>query len=570
MKRIDRFKGPLGEALLKSANFFELYPFDGGGCFVMYDQLGSFDDFEIADAILKRQVMAEFGTLPGLDFRKFERWSTIEKTAWLNRLYFLAPLARVAALQQDDAIAALVKDVILYFHRNYPPPQGKDAVCELSRRVLASRDRDYNQKSAAEDGRTEYQWFDFQPASRIVNTVNAMLFLRHSPVISEAEWREFDDFVRAHAETIYLDEKYNSKLAPGNHQALRGLALLYGAAYFDGEECAARWAEEGERLCSFHMHHDYLADGTLIDISPSYHVFETWIGRDAAKLAANYRFKLTPEALETLHRAYKVCRQLCQPDGNSVVIDDGYSLNMDVFLSSFGPAFRAEERPEFVLPASKMAFHRDEKYFAILDASPSIGKYSHYHGGKNAVTLWFDGQPFCVDSGCCNYDDPDFAAWFKQPQAHSTLLVDGQGESLLSGRYDWQYLPEISLGEWNAGSIEAELTSGAPCWNGAAWRRRLTIGDGIEISDRVSLPEARQLEFIFNLHPGVEVEIMPAAIRLNNRGASVELTWEANAEIRWALQPGMVYENFRKHPSKRLTASAQTAGLRFRTLWRIR
>ncbi len=567
--RISRFRTPLDESLLMAHNFFELYPFDGGGCFVTYDQLGSFNDDAITEAILKRGALAEFGTLPELDFLKFERWSTIEKACWLNRLYFLAPLARTAALRGDHTQAALVKDVIMYFHHTYQAPQDKEAVGDLTRRVLESRDRDYNQQSASSDGRTEYQWFDFQPASRIINTLNAMFFLKDSPAISDTDWEEFDAFIRANAQTIYLDEKYNSPLAPGNHQALRGLALLYAAAYFQGEGCAAEWAAEGERVCNYHMTQDYLGDGTLIDISPSYHVFETWIGRDAARLAEIYGFKLSADAMNTLHQAYDVCRQLCQPDGNSVVIDDGYSLNMDIYLSSFGPTFQSETRSEFLLPVSRMAFRRDSRHFVMLDASPSVTRYSHYHGGKNAVILWFAGRPFCVDSGCCNYDDSDFAEWFKQPHAHSTLLIDGQGESVLNGRYDWRTLPEITLGQWQSGSIESQLTSPAPGWEGATWQRRLTATENVEILDRVTLPQERKLTFIFNLHPEVTADIKSDRILLTNYGVTVELTWETDAALTWDLHPGKIYENFRKLPTRQLVAQAQSASLELKTTWRI-
>jgi hypothetical protein len=569
--RIETFKTPLDESLLLARNFFELYPFDGGGCFVTFEHLGSFDDAEITDAILRRGVLAEFGSLPALDFLKFERWSTIEKTSWINRLYFLPPLARTAALRQDDAIAALVRDVILYFHRTYPPPQGKDAVGGLTRRVQESRERDYNQQGAGVDGRTEYQWFDFQPASRVVNTINAMRFLRNSPVISADDWREFDAFIYAHGETLYLDEKYHCKLELGNHQALRGLALLYCAAYFDGEDFAAGWAREGERVCDFHMSRDYLPDGTCIDISPSYHVFETWIGRDAAALAAAYGFHPNPEAFESLRRAFGVCRQFCRPDGKSLVIDDGYSLNMDIFLESFGPSFHMDAQNPFILPDARIAFARGEKYLAVLDSSPAIGTYSHYHGGKNAVTLWFGGQPFCVDSGCCNYDDPDFAEWFKQPEAHSTLLINGQGESVLQGRYAWPVRPEVVFGSWRDGAVESQLTSSAPQWDNGIWRRRLTaVGDGeIEIRDEVTLPDERNLEFIFNLHPGVTAEIACDCIMLCRREARVRLEWAADAEVLWSVHPGKVYEDFRICPTTQLRASIRGAGVLFRTAWRL-
>lgn len=562
-RRIDRFQTPLKEALLLEHNFFELYPFDGGGYFITQAQLKASGDEAVYRAVLQKNALAEFGTLPALDFTKFERWSTIEKTSWLNRLYFLPPLAKMAAVKQDDAAAALVKDTILYFHRNYPPPAGREAVCAMTTRVLESRDRDYN--SGNLDGETEYIWFDFQPASRVVNTINAMRFLRHSTVISEAEWAEFDEFIRLHVETLYLDEKYACKLAPGNHQALRGLALLYGAAYFAGEDFAADWTREGERICNYHMVHDYLADGTLIDISPSYHVFETWINRDAMKLADAYGFQIGEDARRMQARSHELCRIFRQPDGGSVVVDDGYSLNMDVFLQTIDAS--GEPARTARLEASKMAFYRDERFFVMLDASPSVGKYSHFHGGKNAVALWFGGKPFCVDSACCNYDDIEFAEWFKQPDAHSGLFIDGIGDSILQGRYNWVTAAQTELSEWRGHAIESRLTSGVPQWQGVEWLRRVDVSDRVTLHDEVSAAAEHDLTFIFNLHPDVQIELEQEHIVLTNGDMRVILQWECPAAVEWKLRDGLVFWNREKRPAKQLTASVRAASTTFKTVW---
>ena len=78
----------LGDELLKKYQFFELYPLDGGGRFITQELFGTLDDAVITRKILTTPVLEEFGGLDELDFGRFERWRTIEKSCWLNRFYF--------------------------------------------------------------------------------------------------------------------------------------------------------------------------------------------------------------------------------------------------------------------------------------------------------------------------------------------------------------------------------------------------------------------------------------------------------------------------------------------------
>ena len=51
-KRIDAFQPALPEELLMQYNFFELYPFDGGGRFIQQEIVASIDDRMIAEKII--------------------------------------------------------------------------------------------------------------------------------------------------------------------------------------------------------------------------------------------------------------------------------------------------------------------------------------------------------------------------------------------------------------------------------------------------------------------------------------------------------------------------------------
>ncbi len=539
-----RFRLPVSDELLAKHNFFELYPFDGGGYFIQKSIVGSVDDREITRRILDG-ALADFGPLDELDFTKFERWSNIEKSCWINRMYFIVSMARCAMLSKDADLAGKIASIISRFNRLYCPPSGREEVQALEREITFLRDRDYNSGNAM--GEISYQWYDFQPAARIINVINAMHFLRDFALPED----EFVQLIRNNAQVI-MDGDDEHHLEPGNHQALRGLALLYAGSFLNDPE----YFRAGNIVCNFHMTRDYLPDGMLIDMSPSYHVFEAWIGRDAMALG-----KISSEAREMLGKAIRICREFRQPDGFSIVLNDGYSLDMRGFLESTGGSTCSEGT--CVLPYSGMAFYHSPEIFAALEATPCCHKYSHHHGGKNGVTLWFKKQPFLVDSGCCSYDDDDFWCWFKLPGAHSTLLVNGKGDSELRGRYEWVNTQAYRMSSsWDANSIDCASP---------VWKRRLTVDSPNEVvvSDQVELTEFSSLEFIFILHPSVEVRLEAERIVLANEKTKVIVRWQADAPVLWKLSAGKCFIADRTEKSSRLHLCAAAASFSIRTVWHL-
>lgn len=556
------------EELLVRYNFFELFPFDGGGSFVTRDILGSLDDREITQRILAHGALDEFGALPELDFLKFERWRSIEKSCWINRLYFIVPLARVWYLDRNEAAGKMVRDVLLYFKRNFPPPVDCNAVCELSARVIHARDHEYNVKGADFDGVAEYQWFDFQPAARIIHMLHALWFLLDFDLFSAEEMEEIGEMLYLHGRNLFWSEKYAAKPARGNHQALRALALLYVCAALRHLPVCAEWVPEAEALCEFHILTDFLPDGMLYDLSPSYHFFESWMAREMIALADRYGFQLSAEARERAAQAFRVCRMLRQPDGFSTVLNDGYPLNMACFLQTLPDVPEATDSSERLLRDSRLAIWSAGDCFVLLDATPRFGRFAHYHAGKLGVTLFLAGKPFLVDSGCCNYDDEAFGAWFKTARAHSSLLIDGREDSVREGRYGWLHSPDCRLGEWRDGSIDSQLTSDAPGWEHVCWRRSLRVAaDEVVIMDAVSAPPERDLCLIFNFHPDVEIELDGAIAVLRNGDVRVCVEFPAVPES----GEGMTMAGFVKRPCRQLLLrgnGALDSTLRFRLLQR--
>lgn len=572
----ERFQPALSEEALLQNNFFELYPHDGGGSFVHRELLGSVDDLQMADFILQGGALEQFGKLPKLDYHKFARWLHIEKSCWLTRMYFIVPLAKKYRLEGNEEIAILLKELLLDFYASMPAPQGVQANVDYWREIHRRRDEDYNMRSFEEYSRDEreidYSWYDFQPASRLIHSLHALYLLRNSPSINEEEWRQLADFCRLHGETLYIQEKHCNELKRGNHQALRATALLYAAVFSQNQD----WARLGLEISRWHLKNDYFDDGSLREISPSYHCFETWICRDAAILAERLGGPFEEAELEALMKALQACRILETPNGYTVVLNDGYPVNNTAFIDSFAGLFEqlpAAESGTQLLADAQLAVWRQGDSYLLLDASPFVGRFSHYHAGKNALTLWVKGEPFLVDSACCNYDDPKFAQWYKLTEAHSSLLLNGQRDAELAGTYDWQQTPEPKLGGWeNNGElgrqqISAELRS--PCWPGACWQRTLQVPasqDELEINliDRVSCGDC-EAELVFVLHPQVQTQMLDEGIILSSGKVKLMMHWlclelDCPAKPQPSLVEGMVYEDFEHRQSKRLILKFNTGG----------
>lgn len=559
MHRKYDFDLPMSNELLMKFDFFELYPFDGGGNFINSEILGGINDLQIADKILNG-ALDEFGSLPCLDFVKFERWRSVEKSSWINRCYFIVPLAKYYITSNDERIAVLVKDTMLHFIRNYQPPQTDEKIKIHLDYVNHIRQNDYNQNTYEENQCDEtdikYIWYDFQPASRIIHFLYALNFIKNSSSLTDSEFDEIIDAVKKHAQLLAVSEsKYEKLRSPANHQSVRGLALLYAGTFFNDDFLL----NEGIRICKFHIENDYFADGVLKEISPSYHVFETWHVRDAYILSKKYDFIVSEQHEKILRKAAKFICSIQQPDGCSTVIDDGYTLTLAPFLNSLPlnvlDAKWKQEKAAYY-PDAQLAFYKDEKQYVCFDASLNPGKISHYHAGKNAFSYFCEHQPIFIDSGCCSYDDPRFLD-YKCADSHSSLLVDGIGDGVFSGIY---YCPDYSspLCEgWYNNEISSTIKSSVAEWKNISWNRTLKVYEtGLELRDEVENISGaeRKFTFIFNLHPDLYSKIIENdKVLLKNDMCSVFVSFKSSREIEIIKTSGKCFidsqhqQNFQLH-----------------------
>ncbi|MBR2871957.1 MAG: heparinase II/III family protein [Lentisphaeria bacterium] len=569
MRLIDDFTLPLSIELFDRYSFFELYPFDGGGSFINREIIGAVDDAEYTKAVTVNNALEMFGTYKEVDFLKFESWRTIERTSWINRMYFIVPLANHARKTNDKKLAREVIDILLRFaqHPDYKAPGDRQATCDFHDEILRRRDAEYNAMGPDFDAKVPYQWFDFQPASRIIHSLHALYFVKDFDLISDEEWAILEEMIFIHGQNIYWGEESHIKLRPGNHQALRGMALMLSCSFFKGTRGTDKWIPVAEKMCDFHIREDFLADGMLNDLSPSYHFFECWISRDALIIAAKEGYTLSESAREKARKAFDICRALRQPDGFSTVVSDGYPLDMSIFIRTLGET-EEKESVEMLLDEARIAVKKDsEGNYLLFDCSPLLAKLSHYHGGKQAVSVFFKGEAFLMDPGCCSYDDEDFSEYFKQSANHTSLLIGGKGDSVLQGLYTWLAAPDCKVSPWNNGVITSTMSSNAPGWEGAVWSRKVDFNSGrLELTDCVKLPREEELTFVFALRSGVECAVDGSKVLLTSGGVTVEALFPHPVEV----VEGKEYKNFVKFPAKKLLMKFRSADCEIKTVLQVK
>ncbi len=573
------YKPPINDELLLSANFFDLYPMDGGGRLVTTEMVSFTDDKEFARQVLEDDALADFGVLPELDFRRFERWRTVQKSCWINRFYWLVPLAKQFCLTRDKKLADLVVAAMLHFIETCPPPENREACLDHLRRVYQRRAK-YNVSTFEEIQRDEtdieYIWFDLEPASRSLHWIYALHFLKLGNGIDYAGWKKIADSLYQHAEVVYYAERYINKPEPNNHQSMCGAMLLHLSCFFEGIGLWREFRSEAVKVVNFQSAEGFYPDGALKEISPSYHIYQTMHVRDAYLLSRQYDFELDSGMADRLKKHAGYIRGVTC-GGETVTINDSYPVRSSAFLDSIGDAVGPVpnvDRNHFP-DAGILSLQRPD-LSVLLDASPFTGRASHYHLGKNALTIRAGGKPFLVDSGCCQYDDEKYMTWYRLGTAHSSLLVDGQADGDLNGfcdfschvtsrSTDWR---ETKNGTWTA---EACLMGHDSIWKGVNWSRSIEVAQTPElmIADKVEIPRKAKLLFIFNLAPGVTVEISGKnEVTLRHDSVQLKMKFDtASPEI----TGGQCFQDFKHCPSSqirlRLTGTG-TVELRTAIIWR--
>jgi len=465
--------------------------------------------------LLCTPIMDEFGGLDSIDFGRFEKWRTIEKSCWINRCYFIVPLAKRAYRMRDKVLAERVLQIMLRFGRNYPAP------CDLQahwRRVTARMTEDYNRRTpaeiAADETDVEYIWYDMQVAQRLISFLYADFFIRELTADDPPGQAELLRLLKRHARVIADQEAFQQPYCD-NHQSLRAIALYMALPLLHDDADAGLVNRRAFSLCSWHILHEFMpGSGALFENSPSYHAFVLWHARDFIALASRRGESIPPEVTARFEAAKSALFAYRRPDGLALTVNDSYQYDASALAESLG-GVPAGDAPIVLVPGG-LAAGRIGNCYAAIDVSNFIGEFSHYHGGKNAPILMWRQEAFLEDCGCPSYDAEEFADC-RRSDWHSTLLVDNIGDARAYSMYGFDRWAELEYADsWRKNpdrsyGFDSALTSNSAEWNGITWHRKFTLSaHGLQLNDTVRNRSGslHAYTMLFTLAPGVSVETL--------------------------------------------------------------
>lgn len=336
-------------------------------------------------------------------------------------------------------------------------------------------------------------------ALRLVSWSWALRLFRRSPALDDELLATLREGFAAHAG--HVESYLSTYFSPNTHLTGEALGLVYAGTMLRGWPRARRWLQTGQAILSEQMGRQVLEDGVYFEQATGYARYTAEIGLHALILAA-LRGESPPPALrERVERLLDYLLHVRRPDGSLPPIGDadgGWLLPLAprrapddlrgvfavaaVVLGRSDYAWVAETAAPEVLwllgrpglaafdgltpappPAKPSRLFAEggcavmssgwdrEAHQLVFDVGPLGCPVSGAHGHADLLSVQCSafGEPHVVDPGTYLYT-PD-AAWrdyFRSTAAHSTVVVDGQGQARPAGPFAWRERPRATLRHW--------------------------------------------------------------------------------------------------------------------------
>ncbi len=538
---IHRF--PFTDEEFRRYGLFELLVLDGGGYFATRKLCGGADDASVARAVSRKSFWTAMGGLAHIDWRTFLAQRRIEEQVWLDRWYWVMSLARQWWVTGYSRHAHLLRRLYQSWVNQSPPPRER----EVSRRPPC--------------------WRDMQLAWRTMAGLFTLRLLANCAELDADFWIGFLDTWLAGVGMEFEEDRHRRHL-PGNHQSHAQMTLSYAAAIWPQFADSSRWWEHAQARLAEHLDR-FDTDFYSHEISPSYAAFVIQIYRDVTVLGRRLGLSLDPRIPAVVEPACQALMAAMQPNRHLVPLCDAYEMDLTPFLEitvrlmGFDRArwnfdAGATDLPRcIVFPKTGIASLRSDwsrkASYALMDFSPCLG--GHWHGGKLGVTLCVGEQPILVDPGCGDYCEAEFE-WLRQPHVHTSLLVDGTGDSATRmGRpWSWAFTPRCRvLQRINRENFECIVAESRWPTRSVRHVRALALMDNrcFVLADRVECSGEHEFSFLFHFAPDLQIDFDTngQALWAKGRTVSVRLQPLDVGSFQWAICPGKAYRNGTYHRS---------------------
>lgn len=451
MQSIPWLKGKfhVPESLWRKHQYLELYPLDGGTSFIVDEFVGTRDDREITERLASGKLLEKWGKPGDMEWTRHGEAKNMELYAWLHRWYYIPSVARMYFLEHKEAHAELVFRILDDWVRKMGYPKTREEAYALEEKALAFDYKHQRSLLPSLEEHCPWEWFDFQPAYRLLVLLVTAQLLKESRVMQKRS-REMLEWIVGHANATYwITEKFGFKR--GNHHSLRMMSLYLAGEHIEHDN-AEGWRRTALEMQERHAREDYFEDGMCKESLPGYFPFIVTHVREVLLSAKANGREIPGRFEETVRKALGLMKAMVMPDGFLPVINDGPRVNirgMIDLIEHYYPSGKDAVKAFMVNKASGFPIFHDKRNYLVFNVNYSPA--GHVQAGKLGIILWRDDEPFVIEAGCCNYDNPDFQPYFRRGWAHSTLLVDGEEDGVWKAFWVWEQLARPEIKEFSEG-----------------------------------------------------------------------------------------------------------------------
>ncbi len=300
----------------------------------------------------------------------------------------------------------------------------------------------------------------------------------------------------------HIESYLSYYFSPNTHLTGEALGLFYLGTALPEFNRANRWRDKGLRILLEQLPIHVRADGVYFEQSTYYHRYTADFYTHLIALARASNLTLTDEVEDRLARSLDYLMWTTRPNGSSSLVgdDDGGRLitlgqrEADDFRDTLatgaallgqsdwkhvageaaaetlwllGPAGVARyDEIEGRQPASATRAFANSGYFVMRDGWSKDSSYAlvdcglhgvsscgHAHADALAFEFAACGKAWLVDPGTFTYTgDAGLRDWFRSTEAHNTVTVDGEPQSIPAGPFSWNHIANAKAREFIAGT----------------------------------------------------------------------------------------------------------------------
>jgi len=418
---------------LKKHPIFPYYIMDGGAYLFLSGVLGKdWDGDTLAEACMSGELFlhwcgenGEFDwDLPYKQFAKSEVCAPLEWFVWINRLYFLIPLANAFLKTGKEEYIEKWYECFESWWEKHPYIEMKEDDNTVSKSVW-SDDKNISQTVSGSEGYIDsLVWRDMQVSWRLLAVLHSIAMMAESKTLTKEKWEKIYEFVMLHASQILEEGKKYAKLGSlHNHVLQLGTALLYMACLFPEMPNADEFEQTARSLLEIQLAGAVKKDGGSNEGCSSYSHF---IARMYAEcyIMLEKNGKPTIDGLyESIQRQYNWMHQMSAKNGESIIFNDAYTLNakQDIEFARELLPINIGEKQSVIFEDSCGGVLRSETLDMFIDGMPLT--QVHQHSGRPNFMLYRNGKRIVADSGCCGYDNHGVHKYFLGDWAHNTVCI---------------------------------------------------------------------------------------------------------------------------------------------------